>query len=417
MRVNLTAAFAEYVKPPVKGRAEYFDKRLPGFALRITDKGHKSWTLLYRPRGQKRLRRLTLGRFPRLSLGDARDVARKKLAEIQLGKDPAAEWREGKSDLSFEQLAQLYMEKHAKPSKRTWRKDERMLNRDLLPGWRRRKAKEIKRSDVLEVLDSIVERGSPIAANRTKALISKIFNFAVGRGVIEISPAYQIDRPSREHRRDRILTEDEIRTIWHALDDLNPKMASALRLALLTAQRRGEILGMRWSELDLAEGWWTLPAERAKNGLSHRVPLGPQALATLRERRPLARTEFVFPGGQPGLSFSNPQKHMRRLRQRTNIDFRFHDLRRTAASLMTGLGVPRLVVSKILNHADSGITAVYDRHSYDAEKQSALMEWDCRLAQIVSSAARGASGIDECRRTGVQQKLAMSEPRSSRPPA
>jgi integrase len=265
-----------------------------------------------------------------------------------------------------------------------------------LPKWRNRKAHEIRRADVLALLDAIVDRGAPVMANRTRALISKIFNFGIKRGVVEVNPAAGVENPGHERQRDRVLSEDEIQILWAALEHEPPRVAAIFRLGLLTAQRRSEILGMRWSELDLDAGWWTIPAERSKNNLAHRVPLAPQAATLLREIKGASLDEtLVFRGGRIGQPLANLQKPMRRIKRVSGIDFKFHDLRRTTASHMTGIGVPRLVVSKILNHVERGITAVYDRHSYDAEKRRALLKWETWLNELLFG--RGASGDNSTR--------------------
>src|SRR6266404_3065327 len=173
------------------------------------------------------------------------------------------------------------MERHAKVHKRerSWREDQRMIDRELLPRWRHRKANDIKRRDVQELLDDTVTRGSPIQANHTFALVRKMFNFALQREIVEINPCMGMGRPTRPRQRDRVLTYEEIRALWQALDAQPRDVADALRLELLTAQRGGEILSMRWEDPDLGSGWWTIPAIYAKNGRSHRVPLSPQVLA------------------------------------------------------------------------------------------------------------------------------------------
>jgi len=330
------------------------------------------------------MRRLTLGTFPILSLADARRLAATALREAQHGTDPATAKQEARSADNFGELAELYLDRHAKPEKRSWREDERILKADLLPKWRNRKAHEIKRADVLALLDAIVDRGAPVMANRTRALVSKIFNFGIKRGVVEVNPAAGVENPGHEHQRDRVLSEDEIRILWNTLESEQARVAAIFRLGLLTAQRRSEILGMRWSELDLDAGWWTIPAERSKNSLAHRVPLAPQAATLLRQIKSASLDEtLVFRGGRIGQPLANLQKPMRRIKRASAIDFKFHDLRRTSASHMTGIGVPRLVVSKILNHMERGITAVYDRHSYDAEKRRALMKWETWLKELL----------------------------------
>jgi integrase len=336
------------------------------------------------------LRRFTIGTYPTLSLKSARDAAKPILRAAQLGEDPASAKQQDREADTFGELAQVYLERHAKAKKRSWREDERALNRDLLPGWRNRKASEIERRDVIAILDGIMERGAPILANRTRALISKIYNFGIGRGIVSHNPAHLVPRPGLERQRERVLNEAEIKMLWKTLNTQPADLAAAMRLALLTAQRKSEVLEMTWAELDLDGGWWIIPAERAKNNLAHRVPLGPQTLIILRERRAAANASpYVFPGGRRALPLLNLQKHMRHLRDHLKEDstvdeFKFHDLRRTAASHMTAIGIDRLVVSKILNHVERTVTSVYDRHSYDAEKRAALRRWDRRLAEIVA---------------------------------
>jgi integrase len=326
---------------------------------------------------------MTLGSYPTLSLADARQLARAALRDAAHGADPAGEKQAQRRAESFGELAELYLDKHAKVLKRSWREDERTINRELLPRWKNWKAIEIKRKHVIAMLDEIAARGSGIMANRTRALTSKIFNFGIQRGVVEYNPVHNVPIPGEERRRDRVLTDEEIRHVWTALGRERLPIAVMLKLALLTAQRRSEVLGIRWEELDLEAGWWTIPAERAKNKMAHRVPLAPHALDLLRGVREQADgLPYVFRGSKEA-PIANLQKPMRRIRQRTGIEFRFHDLRRTAASHMTGLGISRLVVSKILNHAERDVTAVYDRHSYDADKQEALLQWDQRVEEIL----------------------------------
>jgi integrase len=303
--------------------------------LRASQGGKRTWTLFYRISG--RMRRLTLGPYPVIGLAEARGLAAAALREVHHGNDPAAAKQEARAADTFADLARLYIERYAKPTKRTWARDEWLCNRELLPSWRNRKAAEISRKDVIALLDRIVGRGVPVLANRTKGLVSKMFNFALRRGILEVNPAYGIGNPGgQERQRDRVSSEDEIRRIWTALDGESFKVAAIFRLALLTAQRKGEVCGMRWDELDLENGWWTIAAARAKNRLSHSVPLGPQSIAILRGLKPAGdATGDVFPGGKRGLALTNLQKPTVRIKTASGVDFRFHDLRRTAASHMT----------------------------------------------------------------------------------
>jgi integrase len=294
IKQHLTAPAVDGAKAKNGQRLDIWDTKVAGFGLRVTETGAKSWCVMYRHRG--RLRRLTLGTYPKLTLADARDAARSALRAAQLGDDPARTKKQARAADTFGELARLYLDRHAKIAKRSWDEDERILRHDPLPVWANRKANDITRRDVIDLLDAIIERGSDVMANRVRALVSKIFNFAIVRDIAEHNPAYRVPRPGVENQRDRVLNEAEIRALWKALDQERTDIAALFRLMLLTAQRKGEVFGMAWAELDLEGGWWTIPAERAKNGLSHRVPLAPQSLAILQDLRSNAKDSLlVFP--------------------------------------------------------------------------------------------------------------------------
>ncbi len=374
---SFTAQWVENVTA-IDTRADYFDQKLPGLGLRVSPSGVKAWFYIYRAKGSPKKIRLTLGRYPALSLADAREIVLEKSLMVSRGQNPANEQRALKSASDFSDLAVEYIEKHAKEHKRSWREDERVITRDLLPVWAHMKAQDITRRDVIALLDKIVARGSGIQANRTLALVRKIFNWGISRDLVEQNPCNQIAAPAKEHQRDRVLTEGEIQALWEAFEQQGALICAMFKLRLVTAQRGGEVCSMTWSDVDLDNGWWTIPAERAKNGLTHRVPLSGLALAIIRplyERR--GERDWVFPSPVRNAGYmANTQKAAQRVRDFAGIkDFVPHDLRRTAASYMTSLKVSRLVVSKILNHVEPGITRVYDRYSYDEEKKEALELW------------------------------------------
>ncbi len=363
---------------------DFFCDRLEGFGVRVSgETGRRSFFVRYRQNGRRR--RVTLGRHPDLSLADARDLAKGVLGAVATGGDPAAEAKADRAGDSFGELADLYLERHARANKapKSVREDERQIEKDLRPAWGRRKAADITRSDVLHLLDRIVDRGAPVMANRTLALVSRIYTFGVERGVVEVNPAYRVKPPTRERSRQRVMTNVEIKRFWNALDRLTPLMGATFRLRLLTAQRGIEVLSMRQEAID--GSWWTIPAQVSKTGESHRVPLSPSAMGILREIEPLARGGFVFPS-QRGGHIAFISKAAARLRERAKLeDWHPHDLRRTAATKMTGeLGISRFVVGRILNHADGGITHVYDRSAYEAEKRDALDAWDKLVEEILS---------------------------------
>jgi integrase len=385
--VMLTARFVDSIKPTRGKRVEYFDEDVPGLALRVTERGAKSWTVLYRHRG--RLRRLTLGSVDVLTLANARERARDELYAASKGADPATVKQEGRKAETIGDLADLYIEKWARPRKRSWKADRNLLDRKVLPKWRHRAIVDIKRADVRQLVEGVAEAGAPIVANRVAALLSKLFSFALERDLIEVSPAVRIRRPGREQARDRVLTDDELRLLWGAWDALSPPMAAFYRLRLLTAQRGGEVGSMRWRDIDLERCWWTIPATSSKNKLAHRVPLNDSAAAIIASLLATAAKDQVFVLG----AFQRTKgAGARGRRQQSEAaatfpveNFRGHDLRRTAASLMASGSIPRLTISKILNHVERTVTAVYDRHSYDAEKQAALAWWEAKLTSILKN--------------------------------
>jgi integrase len=381
-KLKMTARSIEAIRVPASGQVDYWDADNPGFGLRVSAGGRKAWIAMYRHGNLKR--RLTLGTYPTLSLAEAREKAGRAHHAVQYdGTDPATAKKTAREAETFAELAAEYIERHAKRMKRSWRKDVLILEKDVLPRFGKRKATDITRRDIIALLDDIVARGAPIQANRTLEIVRKLFNWAVGRDVLGANPCYRIPKPSNENRSDRVLTEEEIRAVWAALGAEAPLTAATFKLRLLTAQRGAEVLAMRWDQI--SNGWWTIPAEVAKNALAHRVPLSQQAMTLLEKMRPLGEgSEWIFPGARGDGHRVAIHKAHNRIRNRSGVPFVPHDLRRTAASHMTSMGINRLVVSKVLNHAETGVTSVYDRSSYDREKRAALDAWARRVEEIVS---------------------------------
>lgn len=378
---------------PRENKYDVLEMYRNGFAVSVFPSGKRSWVFLYKHDGCSR--RMTLGPYPMVTLAEAHDLHLDAYKLFRKGEDPGRikthnETKE-KAAPTFNDLAREYLDK-AKKKKKTWKDDERILNKDILPFWGFKKAQSISRRNVLEILDPIIARGSEVAANRCLVLVSTVFNFGIGRDLVVKNPANGVERPGKEETRDRVLAQEEIKTFWNNLD-LCPVAEGtrlALKLLLILAQRRGETSQAKWKDFDLSTNWWTIPKEDTKNGISHRVYLPESAMGLLLKIKELAgESDYLFPS--PRFNGRNPitpvslsqaigkHQHIFKLAQ-----FTPHDLRRSASSHMAGSGVPRETVRKILNHKEPGITAIYDRYSYDKEKAAAMVKWDNTLQRFLT---------------------------------
>lgn len=412
------------LKPPAAGRVDYFDADPPGFGLRLSPTT-KTWFYLYRSptlkmHGQPWQRRLKLGTFPATSLKKARAAAKRAQREVEANVDPGETKIAAREAGTFADLADDFQKRYRKrdgSKKISADEDARIIAVELLPAWEHRSAKDITRQDVKRLAQAIADRPAPVQANRVVALISTIFNFAVDEGLAENNPAYRIKKFGAEKSRERVLSEDELRELWTALEAEHPVYRAFYRFAIATAQRmggkrkeRGEILWMKWAEVDDATHWWTIPGARTKNGLMHRVYLTETARAQIDAMKAYQKTkeitsDFVFTTPRSKTQPVTGAKHIiRRIRERIAatreaenltdrpaLDFRPHDLRRTVATMLTSRGIPRSTVKKILNHTDDEVTAIYDRYGYDSEVQQAWEKWDRLLRAIVAKKKSGAA--------------------------
>lgn len=281
-----------------------------GLVLQVLPSGRKLWTVRYRYRGAQR--RLVLGEYPALSLAKARDAAEDARTRIRTGSDPVGE-RQAARQVPTDTvgaLAKDYVAKHVRVKHRGWAEEERILDVDVLPSWKSRSVREITRRDVRALVAPVVERGAPIMANRVLAVVRRMLNYGVRNDWLDANPASLIDSPGREVSRERVLTNDELWRLWRLLDrqpttaeraapgrkrskgttddpisPVAPPLAAAIKIRLLTAQRGGEVIKMRWRDLDLEAGWWTIPGEFAKNGRAHRVPLVSEAVAIIKAQQ------------------------------------------------------------------------------------------------------------------------------------
>jgi integrase len=394
MTQKLTAVAVKNLKPQA-GKYEVMDAGNPGFGVWVYPSGAKTYVYAYRCAGRKG--RVTLN-GP--SLAEAREQYRDLRLLVRKGIDPqqqrAEARRQDEQELSFSQLADRYLTEYA-VRKRSGTEDSRLLAYDVLPRWKQIKAKEIRRRDVQEMLKAIVDRGAGVTANRTLAVVRKVFNWGIEQDLIEASPCAGVKAPVKEVAEDRVLSDAEITVFWNNLD-LSIPIHTALKLELLLAQRIGEILGLRWDELDLDHGIWTLTPERTKNETVHLVPLTAPAIELIEQMRALsAASEYVFASPRRARSGEGEQLARKPIRldsvgtalSRALVSkgvshFSSHDLRRTAATNISALGYTDDLIGRILNHKNRTVTGRYNRHSYLPEKREALEAWASRLDTVIS---------------------------------
>jgi integrase len=429
--VRLTKTLVENTPPSAKD-AVFWDATLKGFGLKVTPKGVRTYILQYRPRGlptvDTKLRRFTIGHHGSpWTTETARAAAIDLLAKVRLGEDPAAnltaqrvrERREAaeadaaavaevtrqqeEARLAFEVVAEEFLEKHASRN-RTAKETRRILQNDAVPAWKGWPITAITKRDVIELIDDVEER-SIGAARLLFAHLRKLFNWCVERGYLDLSPCISINGPALFKARTRWLSDDEIRLVWLACDELGPPYGPLFQLLLLTAQRRSEVSGLEASELNLDRAEWIIPADRTKNGREHAVDLSPLAVEILKPRVPAGSNQrflFTTTGTTPVSGHSAARKALdaiiaaKRVEEaqakglaapsRPMIAWRLHDLRRTAATHMSRLGARREVVEAVLNHTSGvrgGLVAVYQHYDHRDERKAALLAWADHIRPVV----------------------------------
>ena len=405
----LTDTVIKQAKPEPGKRIEKWDTgRTEGLGIRIGRR--KVFFFKYVFEGRKR--RMTLGEYGEeegkgLTLKAARAAASTALADVQKGIDPGQAKQEAKHEYKKEPtikdlIRELWDRKLSKlksgPATR------RLLEKDLLKPWGKRKVSNIKTRDIVLLLDQVAER-APVTRNRLHTAINGLFSFAVSRGIIDLSPCANISR-AEEKTRNRVLNHDEIILLLRALDlenkkafDAYPITKLALKMILLTGQRPGEVAGMELSELtERADGlWWEIPAKRmkGKNAMSHDVPLTPLALEIIKQARFYSgESRFVFRStfkkDAPLSVRAISRAVVRHLPEMKIEKFTPHDLRRTCRTGLAGLKVSDVVAEKILSHRLQGVLGVYNRATYEPERRAALTLWENHLQGLLGVAPAGS---------------------------
>jgi integrase len=392
---KLTDIFVERVRLPPSGRIEYFDASFPGLALRVTANGAKSWCAFYRFKG--RLRRFTIGSYPAIKPAMARREAQAALERVRVGADPAEEKRARREMRTpetdtFGAVAGDYLERHVRANNRlsTFKEAKRELEHNALRKWRNRPIASITRRDVIDLVEKISERGAPVQANRTLTRLGTLFKWAVEKDRLAVSPAERVKPVTQEQARDRVLSDAELRWFWLGADKIGWPFGPLVNLLLLTAQRRDEVAGMEWTEIDLDAATWTIPRHKTKNGREHQVQLSASAVTILQSLPRHCGFVFSVNLKAPVSGFSRAKRRLDAAMlaaQRADLgahkgdiihNWTLHDLRRTATTGMARLKIAPHVVDRILNHTGGtirGVAAVYNRFEYLDERRAALEAW------------------------------------------
>lgn len=388
---------------------EYRISGARGLVLLVQASGTRSWYFYYHVQvgKRRRLRKLKLGSFDELTLGQAIDIAEKWRAEVKAGADPVEDSKRRRDAITFAELAEERFAKGDSITASTERLYRDYLTRDVVPLIGDLPAEAVTARQIIEIQDQIDARGAKTTADRTRAAISSVFKYGLQRHIVPQNPCAGLAKRADEIPRQRVLTREEMHRFWHAIDEasMSPAMRLIIRLAVLTGQRRGEVAGARKDELhdlDGEEPRWIIPghrrfrgrviAGRTKNRQKQIVPLSGAAVELFRHALALAGdSKFVFPSpiGHSIMGHVRPDavsKSIRRLREQCGIeDVTIHDMRRVVATTLADeFDVSDRVIERILNHIDGSVTARhYNQATLLRQVREALEHWSAWIMEVV----------------------------------
>lgn len=375
-----------------QGERIVWDAEVRGFGIRLRASGSRTW-VIRPPRAGGASKLHTLGSADTIDLATARRAAQEKLAEAALGGDPTKAKREARAQaaLTFGSLVGGYIadkeSKGRRPS--TIGNMRNHLNNHWGP-LHSRPLNAITRAEIAVRHRELSSECGPHAADRARSILSTFFSWAMAEGMAESNPVANTNTATVPTRRERVLSDGELSAVWRACRD--DDFGRIVRLLILTGQRRNEVAGMHWEEIDLPAALWTLPPERAKNHRPHEIPLSPLAVSILSPVAAREGREFVFGEGEGAFSgFSKAKAAMDKRIGDTAGKWGIHDLRRTVATRMADLGVLPHVIEAVLNHVSghkAGVAGIYNRSSYRAEKKAALTLWAEHVAALVNADER-----------------------------
>jgi integrase len=368
-KINFTKAVIDALPIPESGKRDtHHDIKTSGLQLRITSTGIRTFSVYRRIKGGDP-ERITLGRYPDMTVEQARREAVRIAADISDGKNPAEVKRGHRAELTFSELFGDYMERHSKPNKKTWFEDQAQFRLYLEKPLGKKKLSSIDRKSIAHIHSSITKAGYAPTANRVKALLSSVFGWAIAAGLCESNPVIGV-KSNKENQRDRFLQSDELPRFFQAVaKEENETIRDYVLMSLLTGARRSNVLAMRWQNVNFERAEWRI--EETKNGTPQTITLSPEAVEILRNRKPSDDAVFVFSGAGKSGHLEEPKKGWNRILERAGIDnLRIHDLRRTLGSWQAKSGASLAIIGKSLNHKNQNTTAIYARLDLDPVRDS-----------------------------------------------
>lgn len=365
---NFTKKVLDTIELPSTSKRYYFyDTKIRGLELMVTEQGTKSFKV-YRKFNGKPVR-VTLGKYPEMTVENARNEAQSVIAKMLRGSNPNEDKKNIRSEITFGDMFHLFMERHSIQNKKTWKEDESSVN-NLLSNWFSKQLSSITKQEVQLVHEKIKNENGLYRANRMLARIRVIYSKAIEWGWVGINPSQGVKK-FKEKSRDRFLHSDELPRFFESVEaETNTTIKDYIYISLFTGARKSNVLAMRWEDINFERREWLIP--ETKNGESLRVHLTGEVLSILQTRlEQYPKGEWVFESiGKTG-HLVEPKSGWKRILQRAEIkDLRLHDLRRTLGSWQAATGANSYIIGRSLGHKNPQSTAIYARLSIDPIKDS-----------------------------------------------
>jgi len=380
-----------------------------GLGVRVTPSGNKSWFYRFTLNGKRS--KMSLGGYPAISLKEARELLfqAQKLKENGINPIEHNKHEKLKQQNTIELIIRTWYEGYIEKNRKQPLQIKQQINADIIPLLGDKNPEQLHPRDITKALDTIVNRGSRVHANKVLSTLKQAFNYAVSRGDMSSNPAAGIrarDIGGLEKPRERYLTPDEIKSLWHFLDGSNSKISqsicTALKIILLTGVRSGEILLATWDEIDFEHALWTIPANHNKNGLVMKIPLNTFTKNLFIDLRNQSASNFIISNFKTGEALSDKAiaKAVKRIQERVAIpQWTTHDLRRTFATLMGEiLCIDPVVIEKCLGHKMPKIMATYNKNEMLPQRKDALDQWARYIENLLEGIEHepyGSTNIDD----------------------